>query len=601
MSFGSIAAFLVFFTVEAVISSDIYVDVEGGTLLGQTLDFVEEDILNISVPVDVFLGVPYAEPPERFRPPQPKSSWDGVWNATHFRGTCVQRPNFPGIDESFPTEDCLFLNVFAPNNSVENLPVMVFIHGGSYVSGTSMQRDTSGIPMAAIGNVVVVTINYRLGVLGFLDTGDDASSGNYGLLDQAEALRWVRRNIEAFGGDSANVTIFGESAGAGSVHFHMLSKTSRDLFDRAILQSGTAVAPWSFRQDLEDQKVNEAFRIGEAMGCNTRSTNMLVDCLRQVDAQTLENTAEAIFVRLGPTIDGVFLQESPLELVKRGDFKQCPLTVGFNRDEGTLFLVIQFFSLALEDRPHIDYELFKETFVASLNENNGNVGDLLISAVAQQYVDWSQAGNDSYDYFQTVSLINGDEIFSCPAMLVARSHAKMSSEPVYLYFMTHVPTSSVATFSGVGPTWLGAGHGEDLRFVFGYSFIPGLSEFRGPMTAEEDELSVKVIRFWTNFAKTGDPSRESFSSPPGSGELTWPAFSITDQYYKELSLDLPVGRGLKANECAFWNDFKPLLQQYLATLDELEVRWRDEFGSWQDDLREWRDSFREFQRQKPCL
>ncbi|KAJ8036345.1 Acetylcholinesterase [Holothuria leucospilota] len=543
----------------------VLVEVEQGTLRGETVTFVEEKHVNISAKIDVFKGVPFAEKPIRFRPPEPKQKWEGILDALAFTLPCSQYldPSYYP-DPSQQSDDCLYLNVYAPSETTNKLPVMVFIHGGAYIVGTSMSNDASGIPMAAIGNVVVVTVNYRLGAHGFLDTGDEASSGNYGLLDQAEALRWVRRNIGAFGGNSSMVTLFGESAGAGSVDFHVLSKYSRDLFDQAILESGTSTAPWSFADKFEQSKVTEAFKLGRLVNCNSPNTHELVECLRQVDSRTLEETVAVNEIRMGPTIDGVFLEESPVIMTERGDFKHCPMMIGINKDEGTLNILFLFpESYTSSIPPFISKTKFNEMVHNTLETYNNNVTSILEDSVKQEYVDWSKWDTEGHDYFETIVSVSSDQLFGCPATLAARAHASMTSEPLYFYYMTHAPTVSIYSIDGYGPTWMGAGHGEELQFVFGYPFIPEKSGFSS-VPEEEKELSVKFIRYWTNFARTGDPSRVTTSSAPGTGEWAWPVFTIPELQYKELSLNMSTGRGLKADQCAYWNNFKPSLQTYLG-------------------------------------
>lgn len=587
-----------------VSSSDVFVEINQGTLRGKTVDFVEGKYTNVSTKVNVFKGIPYAEKPIRWSQPEMKKGWDGVLDATNFSYSCPHLV-FPelSITPLILDEDCLLLNVFAPNETIEKVAVMVFIHGGGFTSGSSMMDNFSGVPLAAIGNVVIVTINYRVGVLGFLSTGDEAARGNFGLLDQSLALQWVQDNIEAFGGDRSKVTIFGESAGGASVDFHVVSKYSRNLFAQAIPQSGVASALWAVREEFENNKVNEAFRLGSLVNCTTTDTTELVECLRQVDAVVLEETSAKNLLHMGPTIDDVFLDDYPRTIVERGDFKDCPMMIGFNKDEGTVNVLFDY-DLAnyyySKEPPYISKADFDWLVPRSLTVISGYTSDLMEDAVKQQYIDWSNSDQEDHDYFEAIIQIYGDDEFSCPAIFTARAHTMMMSSPVYLYYMTHVPEWSIFEINGTGPGWLRAGHAEDLPFVFGYPFVTELLGTHGPMTEEESELSVQFMYFWTNFAKTGDPSRKDVSSPPGVGKMEWPAFTVPELQYKELSLELPVGRGIKAEECAFWNDFKPKLQSYLVSMDEAELMWREGFTAWQTDLEKWRLSFTKYQQEPYC-
>ncbi|XP_071826178.1 cholinesterase-like isoform X2 [Apostichopus japonicus] len=597
--FTLVAICLLFTSAKA---TDITVDVEQGTLLGNTEDFVENEYINVSMKIDIFKGVPYAEPPKRFMPPEPKQSWEGTFNATSFSDWCPQYLNPSFFNISSPqSEDCLYLNIYAPNGLTEKVPVMVFIHGGGFTIGSSMYLDYSGTPLAAVGNIVVVTINYRVGALGFLDTGDAASPGNFGLLDQVEALKWINQNIEAFGGDSSRITIFGESAGGASVDLLVISKKSRDLFQQAITESGTALCPWAYTELAEAIKVDMAFNLGNAVGCNTMDTQELVECLKQVDAEELEKIVATNFIRMGPTIDGVFLDDSPLRLTDRGDFKHCPMILGFNKDEGTAFFLIDNPDLLYADKaPFVDKAYFDRSVTTSLLVTNGVSPKIVEDAVKQQYVPWEYADNEDFDYFEYFNPIYGDEAFSCPTVKTARAHAMMTSEPLFLYLMTIAPTVSTYGDHGKGPKWLGAAHAEELQYVFGYPFIPEMLTVHGIMSDEEKEVSVKFMKFWTNFAKSGDPSRSNSSSSPGEGEWAWPTFTIPELHYKELSFEMKVDRGLKADECNFWNEFEPELQSFVASMDQSELEWREEFSGWQDDLEEWRMSFSDYQNEPTC-
>ncbi|XP_071825867.1 acetylcholinesterase-like [Apostichopus japonicus] len=575
---------------------DVFVDLQLGTVQGMSVDFIENKFINKSTKINVFKGIPYAEPPGRYRAPVAKQNWSGVFNATAFGASCEQCDNVPAIDALYTySEDCLFLNIYAPNQTTGKVPVMVFIHGGGFTSGSSMADKYSGIPLASVGDVILVTINYRVGVTGFLATGDAASPGNYGLLDQAEALRWVRNNIEAFGGDSSKITIFGGSAGAICVDFHLISKYSRDLFDQAILESGSVSAKWIFNE------YNEAFRLGRSVNCSSTDTTELVECLRQIDARTLENIARAAQIRFGPTVDGTFLDESPITIIQRGDFKDCPVIVGFNRDDGTLSMRISFIEYAFtEEPPVINQSSFNMLVTETQTRYNPVRYEIVEDSIKQQYVDWAHWDDPNHDYFDTMSRIYGDEAFSCPCLKTARDRAMMTSHPVYLYFFTQVPTTSVFAINGYGPGWLGAGHAEEIQYVFGYPFIPEMQEWHGPMTDGESEFSVKFMQFWTNFAKSGDPSRPDSNSSPGQGDWEWPAFTIPELQYKELAIDMSIDRGLKADECAFWNAFNPDLTSYIASMDQTELEWREEFSGWQKELEEWRMTFKEYQEDPVC-
>lgn len=553
-------------------------------MFGETVDFVDHDVTSILTKVDVFKGIPFAEPPIRFSNPVEKSPWEGDWNATYYRPACIQGPDGfkfwfkPNMDE-----DCLYLNIFVPHPKPQDAPVMVFMHGGGYALGSAIEEGYSGVPLTAIGDVIIVTTNYRLGVFGFFSTGDPASPGNYGMLDQVEALKWVHRNIEEFGGDKNRVTIFGESAGARASHLHMFSKLSMPYFNQAIMQSGWAIA----RNDSEGER-NDALYVGSLFGCDTADTYRMVECLRGIEAMELLNNSPYPII---PNVDGYFLENSPEDLIMKGAFKHCPILIGFNEDEGTLTASLNIpGSETAKEPPHLQREHFQE-MVRSVLEGTGEyVSSLIEDSVEQEYVDWSQADNESADYLGTFVRFRTDQRYSCGATYVSKVHAKFGI-PVYLYKMTQIPSNSVFEYHGVGPGWFRAGHVEDIQYVFGTGFIPELFESQ-PATIEDKRFAVDVMTFWTNFAASGDPSRKNLSEPINDAKWEWPKYDLPDQKYKELGPGLPIGRAPRSDECNFWTSFLPDLRIFMTSMDDVEREWREQFVNWKDDLENWREIFK---------
>ncbi|NXP29951.1 CEL lipase, partial [Scytalopus superciliaris] len=240
--------------------------------------------------VDIFRGIPFAAPPKTLQDPEPHPGWDGTLKAKEFKNRCMQM-TLTQTDVR-GKEDCLYLNIWIPQARRQvstNLPVMVFIYGGAFLVGGSQGANFlnnylyDGEEIAVRGNVIVVTVNYRLGPLGFLSTGDKNMPGNYGLKDQHMAIAWVKRNIKAFGGDPDNITIFGESAGAASVSLQTLSPKNKGLFKRAISQSGVGVCSWAIQRD----PLFWAKKLGEKVGCPTDTTSRLASCLRVSDPKAL--------------------------------------------------------------------------------------------------------------------------------------------------------------------------------------------------------------------------------------------------------------------------------------------------------------------------
>ncbi|XP_072048631.1 cholinesterase-like [Amphiura filiformis] len=569
------------------------VTVEQGTLMGKMESF-ENDFLGMNKDIDVYLGIPYAEPPvgeRRFTPPLRKEPWneDEIYNATYIRDICMQVGSEAELFSV--SEDCLHLNIYAPNPKPSDVPVMVFIYGGSFNTGNGYRGYYDGTALTAIGDVIVVTINYRLSTFGFLTTGDEASPGNYGMLDQVEALRWINANINAFGGDANRITIFGESSGSSAVSAHLFSPLSEPLFQQAILQSGTSLDDWSIHEDLEEQR-EIAFKIGEEVGCSATSTQDLIACMRQVDAEVLNQASYQFGYYAAICVDNNFIVELPRVSAKNNNFKKCPLITGFNKDEGTYFIMYSFpSSSSSSEAPFVSKERFETELPGILTAYGRYVNDLIEEGFKQVYVDWSKADDPEANYLDEWNNILSDYWFSCPQIYEARLHAMSDVNDVYMFFLTHSPSISFY----VEPTWLGATHGEELHFVFGYPFDPSPHLDFHQYPAEEMNLSYQVIKYWTNFAKTGNPNKESSSSPPYNDDRAWPAFTLPGLQYKELAVNLTTGRGLKADECHFWNEYLEQLTTFTADLDETERQWREEFNAWKyADLEEWRDAFAEY-------
>ncbi|XP_071477531.1 acetylcholinesterase-like [Diadema antillarum] len=587
---------------EVVDAQNPRVTVNEGILVGKTVRFSEDTYINKTRDVDVFLGVPYANPPERFAPPQPKTSWAGERNANEFSAACMQNTFLPNTYPS-TSEDCLYLNIYASNQRQSGTPVMVWIHGGGFVGGSAMTYDYSGIPLVTVGDVIVVAINYRVGVFSHLSTGDDVLPGNYGMLDQVAALEWIYNNIEAFNGSKDDITIFGESAGSASVSFHLVSKLSRGFFSKAILQSGTVISPWAFRNDTEgDRRISR--ELGVAFGCDTSTSEVLVACLKLQEAEELMTKADELYGNEGSyavTLDGTFLEDTPMSMYEMGDFARVPLLAGFNKDEGTLFPFLFLPGYSQNSIPPVidraTFGFFANFFTRHLVND-----DIVQDSINQEYIDWTIADDPDADYFSSVVGLGLDAYYAAPTDYVVRKHANAGGT-VYKYFMTHEPTKSIFQYGDIvpSPTWLGAGHGEDMIFVFGMPFIDELYNIRGHnMTAEENSLSVKFMEFWTNFAKSGDPSRPSEDVPRGDGEDFWPLYTIPELSHKEMSLELGVGRAARASGCHFWNNYMPALISFTSSMTDEEREWRESYDDWKGEMVEWQRVFEDYKQGTTC-
>uniref|UniRef100_A0A8C8U9U7 Carboxylic ester hydrolase n=1 Tax=Peromyscus maniculatus bairdii TaxID=230844 RepID=A0A8C8U9U7_PERMB len=295
---------------------------------------------DINMGVHTFLGIPFAKPPVgplRFAPPEPPEPWSGVRDGTSYPAMCLQNITIMNsateiLFKSTPpllsmSEDCLYLNIYSPVHASEgsNLPVMVWIHGGGLTVGLASVYD--GSKLAAIEDIVVVTIQYRLGILGYFSTGDEHARGNWGFLDQVAALRWVQENIAYFGGNPGQVTIFGESAGGASVSSLVLSPLSKGLFHGAIMQSGVVTMPGGTGSCLCSIQM-----VANVSGCNQMDSESLVGCLRGKSEEEILDITK-VFTIIPVVVDGVFFPRHPEELLVSADFRPVPSMIGVNNDE----------------------------------------------------------------------------------------------------------------------------------------------------------------------------------------------------------------------------------------------------------------------------
>ena len=477
-----------------------------------------------------FLGIPYAAAPVgnlRWRPPVLHLPWFQTLDATHFADHCPQTASPFGIASS--TEDCLFLNVFTPEANGGGIgelrPVMVWIHGGALVDGESNDYD----PTAFVKDgVIVVTINYRLGILGFLahpalaaektdpDRNVDfaaGSAGDYGLMDQQLALRWVRDNIVFFGGDPLNVTIFGESAGGLSVFSQLASPSSASLFQKAIIESGA--------YQLTTQTLATAEAAGTAFATAAGCSSQTAACLRALPVSTLlANQNPAGYT---PNIDGEFLPLSLGTALATGQFHHVPIIQGSNHDEWRLFTALDF---DLTIGPIGNNEAAYEAALASL------VGPAA-PFVATEY---PLAGFPSADLaFATAGT---DVVFACPAYGADLSMSQFVPLSTYEFNDENAPQDFLppVTFP------YGAAHASELQYLFNLPItVP-----RPPLNAQQLQLSSSMQQYWTNFAKSDTPN--------GSGLPTWRQFNALEGNSQSLIPPSPMQETTFAtnHKCAFW-------------------------------------------------
>ncbi|XP_023565017.1 carboxylesterase 3 isoform X2 [Octodon degus] len=423
--------------------------------------------------VNVFLGIPFAQPPLgplRFSAPLPAQPWEGVRYASTDPPMCMQdiermnnsRFSVNGKHKIFSiSEDCLVLNIYSPAEATEKArkPVMVWIHGGSLMVGSATSQD--GSALAAYEDVVVVTVQYRLGILGFFSTGDKHTPGNQGFLDVVAALRWVQKNITPFGGDPNCVTIFGGSSGASIVSALVLSPMATGLFHRAIAQSGVISSPFLTASDSWP-KVQS---LADSLACSYNSPSEVVQCLQQKEAQELILSKESKMVIPSYTIDGSFFPKSPEELLKERKFHPVPFLVGVNNHEFG-WLIPKALGL-LDKMEQMSQEQMLDFFKASLT--NLNVPPEMMSMVVDQYLG---SGSDAQARREAFQELAGDIIFNIPTLNFSRN-LQDSGLPVFLYEFQHVPSS----FAKIKPPWVKADHAAEEAFMFG-----------GPFLMDEDTL-----------------------------------------------------------------------------------------------------------------
>ncbi|GCB75944.1 hypothetical protein scyTo_0020419 [Scyliorhinus torazame] len=477
--------------------SELLVSTKLGKVMGTRLPV-------LSGYLSAFFGIPFGEPPVgnlRFRKPEAKRLWSGIWNASSYPKNCqqyvdTQFPGFPGSEMWNPnkemSEDCLYLNVWVPSPRPRNATVMVWVYGGGFYSGASTLDVYNGKYLAHTQQVLVVSMNYRVGAFGFLALhGSQEAPGNVGLLDQRLALQWVQDNIHFFGGNPKAVTIFGESAGGASGGMHLLSPGSRDLFSRAILQSGSPNCPWATVSVAEGRR--RAVELGRLLNCNLNSDEELIDCLRAKEPQELIDKEWSVLpynsvfrFSFVPIIDGDFFPDSLESMLNSGSFKKTQVLLGANKDEGSYFLLYGAPGFSIDSESTIT----REDFMAGVKLSVPQASDLGLEAVALQYTDWLDENNGIKNR-DAMDDIVGDHNVICPLMHFASKYSKFGAG-TYMYFFNHRASNLV------WPEWMGVIHGYEIEFVFGLPLEKQLN-----YTEEEEMLSRKIMHYWSTFARTG--------------------------------------------------------------------------------------------------
>jgi para-nitrobenzyl esterase len=519
-------------------------------------DGTYQGMLDTTSTVRQFLGIRYAQPVTsnlRWRPPQPVTPSAATQDATQFGNHCPQ--TFTPFGNATQTEDCLFLNVFSPNGNGHGSqggngqgqngqgdnnqgdddqggggrPVMVWIHGGALAVGESNEFDATRLVQR---DVVVVTLNYRLGALGFLahpalsGESPDHVSGNYGFQDQQAALKWVRRNIRAFGGNPEKVTVFGESAGGLSTFVNLVSPTARGLFHRVIVESGAYLLTPPTLAQAEAAGTNFA----SAVQCTQSNAADVLTCLRALPVSTILGVSS---FSPAPNVDGKLLTQSIASALGNGQFNRVPVMNGSNRDEWNLFVALNF---DLTGHP-----VTAATYPAAIAATIGV--PVTSPAVALVQAQYPGASFPSYD--QAVGAVGTDAIFACTARFADELVSDFVPTFAYEFNDRNAPQNFLppVTFP------YGAAHASEIQYIFPFANPSqvGLKLPQTPLNANQQLLSDKMVGYWTQFARSGQPN--------GHGAPNWPEFTRGRQVMQSLVPPTPTTEAnfATAHQCAFWD------------------------------------------------
>ncbi|XP_019403055.1 PREDICTED: thyroglobulin [Crocodylus porosus] len=504
--------------------------------------------------VDRFLGIPYAAPPvaeNRFRPPVP-FTWLESWNATVARAACWQ-PGDGAVQASTVSEDCLYLNVFVPADTVKNTAVLVFFHNGGSDDTEEGNAAIDGSYLAAVSDVIVVTASYRVGVFGFLSTGSQVATGNWGLLDQVAALRWVKKNIASFGGDPRHISIAADRSGADITSIHLLAgSVESNLFERAVLMGGSAFSPVSVISKKTAQ--NQVMVLANELGCPSSSSEKTITCLRQLpasvlnDAQTKLLAISGPFQYWGPVVDGIYLQEPLAAALQRTRLKKVDLLIGSAQQDGLISR-----AKAIKKFEESQGRVSSKTafYQALQNSLGGEDSNSFIEDAATWYYSLQHSSEGYATFSRALENATRDRFINCPIISMASHWADNSRGNVFMY---HVPESSSDSSSSLELL-------PDVQYGFGLPFYP---QYEGQFTPEEKSLSLKIMEYISNFVKSGNPNYPySFSSKLTRSVSIWPMFlpHANGDNYKEFTGSLLNRKGLKKAECSFWSDYIETLKE----------------------------------------
>jgi para-nitrobenzyl esterase len=510
---------------DKTVSATAVVETTNGPIRGITKDGMDQ-----------FLGIPFAAPPVgnlRWEPPQEPKPWSHVLDVDKLSKTCVQTNTLGVFAEPSLNEDCLYLNVYRPGDKgarqdgAKRLPVMVWIHGGGWFDGSANEYNPAWLVKK--GDTVFVSINYRLNIFGFFAPpsvkGKDGPIGNYGFMDQQQALKWVKRNISKFGGDPDNVTIFGESAGGGSVMSLIVSPGAKGLFHRAIVESGSYVMVSPFQSLAQARAYGEDF--AKAVGCEKKTGPQTLDCLKKLTTKQIVERARSFTDVAQAIVDGQIIPRTIPEALAAGEFAKVPVINGANRDELN-------WSVGMEEAA-----TGKRLKASEYRDRvRGLFGDEEADRILPRY-----KPDDFGSPSEAFGALQGDQLMLCP--LRTLNDALVKHVPVYSFEFA----DRTAPDPGPGVSFpLGAAHTFELQYIFkNYNGATGAIT---PLDKRQSRLSEAMVSYWTTFAKSGDPN--------GPDTPNWPVYNRDED--KHISLVSPVPDSARnftsRHRCNFWDKYE---------------------------------------------
>ncbi|KAK3106608.1 hypothetical protein FSP39_023466 [Pinctada imbricata] len=546
-------------------ADDSFVHIE--TPLGK-IKGIESLDKETGVKVYEFRGIRYAKAPteeRRFKKPEPVDPWTEEYDATNFGHACPQ-PVTPLVNDGAEnqSEDCLYLNVYVPESGTkgEKLSVMVWIHGGGFFMGNGFYYDSTHL--SALGNVVVVTFNYRIGLLGFLGLYHPASKGNYGLWDQIMALKWVQDNIASFRGDPGSVTIFGESAGGYSVSYLTLIPSNKGLFHRAIAQSGV-VSRYVLPDKQRVAKIVQ--RVSDRTNCPASNMYAFVDCLRKADVGLLLNASDFsafmpqdhVFIEIlyGPVVDEELFSEHPMKSLQDPEspvsqfFSSLDFIAGANSQEGSL--------LYMTIMPSMQ-ELYK--FNTSISIPVKFLCDGMINPYVDYFHNGDQGIKDKMCEFYTSDGSEDDQsnraadffadtMFTPWVAQMLDYHTRHKQGKTYQYQVSRTCAFKLGLPYIPPPVWFkGCGHSDELIYLFDIVKEEKIDFYGETLSDADKRFATAMILYWTSFAKTGVPSA-------GASSLPWLPYVSDSKIYLDLDEDISLRQNLKSVAVKFWTEKLP--------------------------------------------